>query len=83
MVVNKEAVKPMTTVTTVIDALKDIQIHGPALITILLLVLTTLIFFVYRQWFKSKADTVLFVGLTGSGKTTIFTKLINPGILKC
>ena len=51
----------------------------PALITFLVLLISSLVYFVWRKC-ASKADTIVLVGLNGSGKTKIFAKLINSGI---
>jgi pantothenate kinase-related protein Tda10 len=59
---------------------KDSQFLMPAMVTIIVLLVTSLLFFVYRRLLQTKADTILFVGLAGSGKSTIFTKLINPSL---
>uniref|UniRef100_A0A915E254 Signal recognition particle receptor subunit beta n=1 Tax=Ditylenchus dipsaci TaxID=166011 RepID=A0A915E254_9BILA len=51
----------------------------PAIATFLLLLLSSVMFFVWRK-FGTKGDAILLVGLNGSGKTRIFTKLINSKI---
>ena len=48
----------------------------PALVTMLLILLTTALLFLWR-YFSSKADTVLLVGLNNSGKTLMFARLVN------
>ncbi|KAL3083073.1 hypothetical protein niasHS_010875 [Heterodera schachtii] len=48
----------------------------PALITFVILLVSSVFFFIYRR-FRQKPNVILFVGLSGSGKTTLFTKLIN------
>jgi signal recognition particle GTPase len=48
----------------------------PALVTFLVLLLSSLVYIIWRK-LSSKADSVILVGLNGSGKTRIFTKLIN------
>ena len=64
----------MNSIQTIIN--NNQQLIVPAIITGVLLLITALIF-IYNQ-LQPKANTVLFVGLAGSGKTTIFTRLINP-----
>ncbi|KAI3422180.1 hypothetical protein GPALN_012713 [Globodera pallida] len=58
------------------QSLNDPQLILPALITFFILLFSSALFFYCK--FRQKANIVLFVGLTGSGKTTLFTRLINP-----
>jgi len=48
----------------------------PALVTMLLILLTTALFCLWR-YISSKADTVLLVGLNNCGKTLMFARLVN------
>ncbi|KAI1719642.1 signal recognition particle receptor beta subunit domain-containing protein [Ditylenchus destructor] len=50
----------------------------PALATFALLLLTVLIYLFWRRY-ASRADAIILVGLNDSGKTRIFTKLIDSG----
>jgi GTP-binding protein EngB required for normal cell division len=50
----------------------------PALVTLALLVVTTILVLLWRKT-TARKNTVLFVGLSDAGKTSIFTKLINSG----
>ena len=65
--------------STLISSIKDNQIFIPAIVTLVILVITSLIFFFYRR-IKSKANTILIIGPSGSGKSTIFGKLVNQSI---
>ncbi|KAH7710587.1 Signal recognition particle receptor [Aphelenchoides avenae] len=49
----------------------------PALLTLLVLVVTTVALFVYRRVAVS-GNTVVIIGLNDSGKSVLYTKLINP-----
>lgn len=62
--------------STLIASIKDNQIFIPAIVTLIILVVTSLIFFFYKR-IKTKANTILIIGPSRSGKSTIFGKLVN------
>ncbi|CAK5025082.1 unnamed protein product [Meloidogyne enterolobii] len=62
--------------STLIASIKDNQIFIPAFVTLIILVITSLVFFFYKRS-KAKANTILIIGPSGSGKSTIFGKLVN------
>lgn len=49
----------------------------PALLTLLVLVISTVALFLYRR-VAAAGNTVVIIGLNDSGKTVLYTKLINP-----
>ncbi|KAF7634673.1 hypothetical protein Mgra_00005921 [Meloidogyne graminicola] len=63
--------------SAILSSLKDNQIFIPAIVTLIVLVITSLVFFFYRRVIKTKANTILIIGPSGSGKSTIFGKLVN------
>nr|CAD2190088.1 unnamed protein product [Meloidogyne enterolobii] len=62
--------------STLIASIKDNQIFIPAFVTLIILVVTSLVFFFYKRS-KAKANTILIIGPSGSGKSAIFGKLVN------
>jgi len=51
---------------------------GWSVVVAAVLLVLTVLFFLWRK-VSRKGDTILFAGMTNSGKTSLFVKLVNSG----
>lgn len=68
--------RKMSSVSEMLVQLRSSDFLVPAVITFVILLVTTILLFVYRR-LSTKPSTVLLVGLNDSGKTAMLTKLID------